>query len=136
MAEHADVPNEIVARLRSLCLALPEAYEEAAWVGTRWMVRKRNFAHVVAVDSGWPPAYARAAGTDGPTCVVTFRCAVDEVDAFRNAGAPFFVPVWFPNIVGMRLNAPVDWNEVRALLIESYCVLAPKKLAELVDPAR
>ena len=50
MAEHAEVPPEIVARLRAVCLALPEAYEEPAWVGTRWCVRKRNFAHVVAVS--------------------------------------------------------------------------------------
>ena len=32
MTAHADVPAEIVAELRSGCLALPEAYEESAWV--------------------------------------------------------------------------------------------------------
>jgi hypothetical protein len=64
-----DVPPEIVARLRAVCLGLPEAYEEQAWVGTRWRVRTRTFAHVLTVDAGWPPAYARAAATDGPVTV-------------------------------------------------------------------
>ena len=128
----AEVPDQITARLRSLCLALPETYEEAAWVGTRWMIRKRNFAHVLTIVSGRPQAYARAAGTDGPACVLTFRCPADEVDAFRNAGAPFFVPVWFPNIVGILLDGHTRWNEVSELLTESYCGLAPRRLADLV----
>jgi hypothetical protein len=32
MTEHADVPPEIVAQVRSICLGLPEADEEPAWV--------------------------------------------------------------------------------------------------------
>ena len=133
MTEHADVPLEIVAELRSVCLGLPEAYEEPAWVGTRWRIRKRTFAHVLTVDSGWPPAYARAAGSDGPMTVMTFRSSGPELAALSNAGHPFFKPVWFPDIVGMVLDAGVDWDEVGELLTESYCILAPKTLVELVD---
>jgi hypothetical protein len=55
-ADHPDVPPETVAKLRSVCIGLPEAYEEEAWVGTRWRIRKRTFAHVLMADSGWPPA--------------------------------------------------------------------------------
>jgi hypothetical protein len=33
----------------------------------------------------------------------------------------------------MVLDERVDWKEVAELLIESYCVLAPKKLVALVD---
>lgn len=41
------------SRLRNRCLALPEAWEEPAWTGHRFLVRKRNFAHVFAVhDEG------------------------------------------------------------------------------------
>lgn len=32
MAESAEVPEEVVVRLRSVCLGLPDAYEEPAWV--------------------------------------------------------------------------------------------------------
>jgi hypothetical protein len=51
----------------------------------------------------------------------------------RSAGHPFFGPRWRADEVGMVLDAAVDWDEVAELLTESYCVLAPKKLVELVD---
>ena len=126
-----------VERLRGICLALPEAYQEKAWVGTRWCVRKKNFAHVLTIADGWPPAYARAASqidipSDGPLTVLTFRASGQELDALANAGHPFFKPVWFPDIVGMVLDADTDWTEVTELLTESYCLLAPKTLVERV----
>lgn len=133
MTERADVPLEIVARLRSICLGLPEAYEEAAWVGTRWRIREQTFAHVLVVDSGWPPAYARAAASDGPIIVMTFQSSGPDLDALGAAGPPFFRPRWRPGIVGMVLDAGVDWDEVAELLTESYCTLAPRKLVALVD---
>ena len=133
MAEHTEVAPEIVGKLRSVCLGLPEAHEEQAWVGTRWRIRTKTFAHVLVVDAGWPPAYARAAGSDGPITVMTFRSSGPELDAVGRAGHPFFRPVWFPDIVGVVLDADVDWDEVAELLTESYCTLAPKKLAALVD---
>ena len=136
MTERAEVPPEIVDRLRAVCLGLPEAYEEPAWVGTRWCVRKRNFAHVVAVADGWPPAYARAVGSaskDVPINVLTFRSSGIELDALGNVGHPFFRPPWAPNVVGLVLDAGVGWDEVAELVTESYCVLAPASLAALVD---
>ena len=133
MTEQADVPREIVAELRAVCLGLPEAYEEQAWVGTRWRIRKRTFAHVLLVDSGWPPAYARAAATNGPATVVTFRSSGPELDALRGSGHPFFAPVWRADEVGMVLDAALDWQEVAELVTDSYCVVAPKALLRLVN---
>jgi hypothetical protein len=130
---HTDVPKEILANLRLVCLDLPEATEETAWAGTRWMVRKKNFAHVLMIDDGWPPAYAQAAGNNGPICVLTFRTSRREIEAPRFRRPPFFRPIWFPNIAGMVVDASTDWDDVAALVIGSYCVLAPKKLAGLVD---
>jgi hypothetical protein len=131
--EYADIPPEIVAKLRSMCIRLPEAYEEQAWVGTRWRIRKRTFAHVLVVDSGWPPAYARAAATNGPTTVMTFRSSGPDLDALRGTGHPFFAPAWREDEVGMVLDAGVDWEEVAELLTESYCLLAPKALVGMVN---
>ena len=76
MAEHPEVAAAIVARLSAICLGLPEAWQERAWTGTRWMVGKKNFAHVVAIAEGWPPAYAQAAGHPGPLTVLTFGVVV------------------------------------------------------------
>jgi hypothetical protein len=134
VAPSADVPlDEMVARLRSVCLGLPDAYEEPAWVGTRWRIRKRTFVHVLTVAAGWPPAYARAAAANGPIIVMTFRSSGPELDALASAGHPFFRPEWGPDVVGMVLDENVDWDEVAELVTESYCVLAPKKLVELVN---
>jgi hypothetical protein len=99
-----EVSPEIVAKLASICLALPEVQQEPAWVGTRWCIRKKNFAHVVGIDAGWPPAYAQAAGAPGPMTVLTFRVPVSRLDTPRFDLPPFFRPVWFPNIVGVALG--------------------------------
>jgi hypothetical protein len=64
---------------------------------------------------------------------MTFRSSGPELEALRNASYPFFSPRWPPNIVGMVLDAGADWDEVAELITESYCVLAPKRLVELVD---
>jgi hypothetical protein len=133
VTDRPEVAAEVVAAVRSICLGLPEAYEEEAWVGTRWRIRKRTFAHVVRIDGGWPPAYARAAGADGPMTVLTFRSSGPELEALRASGDPFFAPPWWSDIVGMVLDDEVDWDEVGELLTDSYCALAPKKLAALVD---
>jgi hypothetical protein len=123
----------MVEKLQLICLDLPEAYEESAWVGTRWVVRKKTFAHVLMIDSGWPPAYAKVAKTNGPVCVLTFRSASPAASVPRFDHPPFFRPGWWPDIVGMTLDAGSDWHDVGALLTKSYCVLAPKKLASLID---
>jgi hypothetical protein len=132
VAGHANVEPRIVDRLRAICLEFPEAHEEQAWVGTRWMIRRRNFAHVLVIDAGWPPAYARAAGTDGPATVLTFRSGA-RLAAPRFSRAPFFKPVWWPDIAGLFIDAATDWDEVAELIAASYCLLAPKKLAAQVD---
>lgn len=129
----SEVPAEILDPLRARCLDLPDAYEETAWVGTRWMVRRRTFAHVLPVERKWPPAYAEAAGTAGPVLVLTFRSSGQELETLRAIGPPFFKPAWGADVLGMILTVgEIDWAEVGELLTESYCVLAPKKLVALV----
>jgi len=122
MTEYSDVSPGDVAELRSACLGLPEVEEQQAWAGTRWRIRRRTFAHVLSVDNA-----------AGPVTVLTFRSSGPELDALTGAGHPFFRPDWGTNVVGMVLDADVDWAEVRELVAESYCILAPKKLVSLVD---
>ncbi len=128
-----DVPEDIEAELRAICLQLPDAYEETAWKGTRWMVRKKSFAHVLGVvDETRLPGGAdpRSADLD---VMLSFRAAPDELDVLRNAGHPFFYLGWGRDAMGMVLDADTDWDEVRELVTESFCVLAPKKLVALID---
>ncbi|MEU0091839.1 MmcQ/YjbR family DNA-binding protein [Kribbella sp. NPDC006257] len=130
MTETSDAPVEIVERLGKICQGFPDAYEEDAWVGTRWRVRKRTIAHVLTIMSGVPAAYAEAAGDDGPVTVMTFRAAGPELAALTTMGAPFFKAQWGSDVVGIVLDEEeTDWDEVGELLAESYCIMAPKGLA-------
>lgn len=127
-----EVPASILDRLRAACLGLPDAYEEQAWTGTRWCVRKHNFAHVVSIDDGRPQSYARAAGTSGPATVLTFRSSGPEL---ASADYPFFKPIWFDDIVGIVIDAETDWDEIAELVTESYCLWAPRRLVAMVRAA-
>jgi len=71
-----EVPDDVEARVRELCLGLPDAYEERAWVGTRWMVRERTFAHVLGLEDP----------STGPSVVLAFRSADEELEVLRHAG--------------------------------------------------
>lgn len=128
----AILPPAIITKLRRICAKLPEVYEEAAWVGVRWMIRKRTFAHVVMIDHGSPPAYAKAANEEGPLVVLTVR--IDVSGAFDDPR--FFEAVWGTNwgtkVLGVKLRPPVDWKETGALVGESYRLLAPKKLVATI----
>lgn len=131
----AEVAAAVVERLRAIVRDLPEAYEEPAWVGTRWRIRSHTFAHVVQIEAGWPPAYARASTIEGPATVLTFRSSSPELEVLEAAGLPYFRCNWGRDDVGIVLDDATDWDEVAELVTESYCLLAPKKLAALVTPS-
>jgi len=120
-SEYEDVPAEVAAAVRRVCLDLPEVVENEAWAGLQWRIRKRIFAHLLTIDFA-----------DGPVTVLTFRSSGPELDTLLGAGHPFFRPAWGKDAVGMELAAAVDWREVTELVIESYGTLAPKKLISLV----
>lgn len=130
-----DVPPELLDRLSSICLALPEAYEEPAWSGIRWRVGTRTFAHVRTIEPGRASAPARAAGARGdePMTVMTFRAPADELDAIANAGPPYFRADWGRDVVGVVLGPDTDWAELGEQLVDSFCVMAPRKLIARVE---
>ena len=57
-----------------------------------------------------------------------FRSPAEEREALIASGHPFFRPGWGTNTLGLRLTDETDWEEVEELMIESYCIFAPKKL--------
>lgn len=132
MTDRPDVPDDILGMLRTRCLALPDAYEEQAWTGTRWMVRKKTFAHVLAISDDYPPAHAREAPYVGDATVLTFRSSGDELAALVGTGFPFYKLRWHPEAVGMIVEPDGDWDEITELLTESYCLRAPGKLVAQV----
>jgi hypothetical protein len=79
--------GDVVARVASAALALPDAYEEDAWTGVRWRVRNKTFADVLVVQEGYASAYRDATGVREPTTVLTFRSSGDELLALAHVGA-------------------------------------------------
>ena len=123
MKTYLEVPDGIVRRLRLACAHLPEAYEQAAYQGVRWRIRTSTLVHVLTVErDGLPLTY------------MTFHSAGEEHDALLAMGDPFF-PGWGAGLVAMvlREDGTTDWDEVKELLTESYCLLAPKKLVARLD---
>ena len=125
MSGPGDVPPQILDRLRPICLGLPETHEEPAWIGLRWQIRKRTFAHVYMPDPERYPVYARH---PAPT-VMTFRAPADELLGLTAAGFPFFRAGWGRNVAGVFLTDHTDWAEITELLTDSYCEMAPRFLA-------
>lgn len=117
--ERPEVPQVWIDRLRELCSALPEAHEEAAWVGVRWRVGPSTIGHLFG-------------GEDG-LFRITFRAEPGEVMAFTHLGPPYFRASWGPNVVGMIIDETTDWDELGEMLTDSYCLQAPKHLADQVE---
>ena len=124
--EYLDVPEAILRRLRVACAHLPEAYEEQAFAGVRWRIRGHTLVHVVTREL-----------EQGPVTYMTFHAAGEELDALVAMGDPFH-PGWGPGLVAMVLrgDGTTDWDEVKELVTESYCLLAPRKLIRLLGATR
>ena len=108
-------------RIRRICLALPEAYEEETWGAATYRVRKKIF--VMAADH------------EGRK-TVTMKATRDEQQALLALGEPYFFPAYVgpKGWIGVDLaSTVVSWAEVADLVRESYCLVAPKKLAAQVD---
>ncbi len=128
-----DLSSEVLDRVRSICLALPETHEETAWTGIRWRIRTRTIAHLLVVADGKPQSHARALGHDGPATVLTFRTPPSEVDAFASMGEPYFYGGWGRDVVGSVITENTDWEEVEELVTDSYRQMAPQRLVSRLD---
>lgn len=113
-------------RLRSLCLALPEAAEKQTWDHPTWRVRDRIFA-LQRSDrlDGRPSLWLKAPA--GAQRVLT------ESDPAR-----FFVPpyVGHKGWIGVYLDVSLDWAELQDLIEESYRLIAPRRLVARLEPGR
>lgn len=119
MAQRPDVPEQLVARLDEVLSAFPKCRQESAWVGVRWRVGGATVAHVF--------------GGEDQLIRISFRAEPDEVMAFEHLGAPYWRAGWGNNVVGLILGEDTDWEELRELLTDSYCLMAPAGLAAQVQ---
>lgn len=115
--------NDPLERLRRICLALPEATEQEAWGEPTFRVRKKIFA-----------MYAGAGNHHGGGRAAVWLKAplgVQEI-LVRSDPDTYFAPpyVGVNGWVGIVLHRVSD-DDLRDHVLESYCLIAPKKLVAL-----
>jgi predicted DNA-binding protein (MmcQ/YjbR family) len=108
-------------RLRAICLALPEASEKEAWGDPTFRVRERIFAMEKRGD-GRVSVWCKA--PPGSREILT------GADPERFFAPPY---VGHKGWIGMRLDSDPDWDEVAEVVKRSYRLIAPRRLAKLVE---
>ncbi|MBO6936693.1 MAG: MmcQ/YjbR family DNA-binding protein [Deltaproteobacteria bacterium] len=119
----SNVSPAVLERLRAICLALPEAKEQPAHGDPSWRIRKKIFAAQKGnYDGGRPSVWMKAP---------------DGAQAALMAADPelFFSPpyVGHKGWLGVWLDVELDWDELEELVRDSYRLVAPKKLAKLLE---
>ena len=111
----ATVRRSNLDRVREIALALPETHEQITWDEPTLRVRTKIFC--------FP-------GEDS----MTVKADPDEREVLL-ADPRFSLPHYVARFgwVSLRLPGEVDWDEVRELVVTSYCLIAPKGLAARVD---
>jgi len=133
MSTPLEIPQDVVERVRAICLALPEVTvrvdeSRSSARSTAWSfdIRRRSFCLLVAVK-----------GRNGkPIPRLVLRVDPRDREALVALGHPYFAPRAghrHRDRVGVRLTDDTDWEEIRDLVTESYRLLAPKKLTALLD---
>ena len=122
-----EIPDDIEERVRTLCLALPEvtvAVDEprvrSRSTAYSYCIRRRSFCLLIAVKH---------------VTLLVLRAAPDERAALLSIGPPYFASRAGPDRIEVHLDDHPDWAEIRELVIDSYRILAPKKLTARLDVA-
>jgi hypothetical protein len=121
-----------LARLRKVCLSLPEAHEVEAWGEPTFRVKNKLFAMHASSDTHHG---------DGREGVWIKSAHVTQDMLVRADPKRYFVPPYVGKSgwVGAYIDRGVDWEIVADLLRDAYRLTAPKKLVAQLDapaPAR
>ena len=115
-----------VERLRTICLALPEATEKIAWGEPTWRVRGKLFAQLDNHHHG------------ADHLAVWLPAALGEQEAMIFTDpARFFRPPYVGQRgwVGVRIDRRPSWTLVAALVESAYRQVAPPRLLESLAAA-
>jgi len=123
----AATEDKRLIRLTEIALALPETQRQIYGSHAQFLVRKKTFAYFLDNHHG-----------DG-IVAVTCKVLPGENKALSEAQpGRFYLPAYLASRgwVALRLDrGKIDWEEVNELLLGSYAMIAPKRLAERVTPA-
>jgi len=116
--------DQRLIRLTKIALALPETSRQIYGSHAQFLVRKKTFAYFLDDHHG-----------DG-IVAVTCKVLPGENKVLSEAQPErFYLPAYIASRgwVALRLDrGRIDWSEVKELLLSSYVMVAPKKLADAV----
>ena len=107
-----------LARLRAICLALPEAEEEITWERPTFRIRRKIFCMWRPMEDGTGALWCKA-----PQGVQEMLVEADPDRFFR---PPYVGPKGW---IGLVLDRGTDWEEVAALVRRSWRMTAGKRLS-------
>jgi predicted DNA-binding protein (MmcQ/YjbR family) len=116
--------EDLAAKLREICLSLPEAAEKPFGGHTAPSFRIRGKLFVMTSEDG---------------LYMTFKAGPGVQEALVASDPErFFVPpyVGAKGWVGARLDVDQDWDEIAELIEDSYRMIAPKRLSALLQQRR
>ena len=108
-----------LAKVRAICLALPEAKEVEAWGHPTFRAGKKMFAGF---------------GTDDDGLSLGFKMSYERQDELLKDSR--FYPTPYAARLGwvsLRINSKTNWSEVAALLREAYCQVVLKRMLAALD---
>jgi predicted DNA-binding protein (MmcQ/YjbR family) len=115
-----------IERVRAVCLSLPEAKEQPFGGHTAPAFRVRDKIFVMTSEDASSMTMKAPPGVQG----ILIASDPDR----------FFSPKYVgpKGWIGIRLDLKVapDWDEVAEMIIESYCLTAPKRLVAQWESAR
>ncbi|MFC5753339.1 MmcQ/YjbR family DNA-binding protein [Actinomadura rugatobispora] len=116
--------GDALARLRDICLALPEAAEKpfGGHTAPSFRVRDKLFAMT---------------SEDGTSMTIKAGPGVQEALVAEDPER-FFVPAYVGSKgwVGARLDVDQDWDEIAELVEDSYRLIAPKRLSAQIASSK
>ena len=113
-----------LAQLTGIALALPEAKRKLCGRHAQFLIRKKTFAYFLDDHHG-----------DGIVAVTGKVLPSDNKALAEAQPRRFYLPAYIASKgwVALRLDVgKIDWDEVKELLLGSYVLVAPKRLAEQV----
>jgi hypothetical protein len=122
----------LLARIRSICLGLPEVEEAELQDRPLFRVRRRRFAIVNGATSPARPRWARSGRSLHVLTDPEERAALQADPRFERS--PHHGPQGW---MALRLDlGPIDLDEIAELLESGYRRAAPRSLVELLDQRR
>lgn len=118
-----------LARLRAICLALPEVTERLSHGAPTWFVRDKK-----VFVTFWNGGHHNH---DFPHIWAAAPPGVQE-ELVETEPERFFRPPYVGGRgwLGVRMDIPIDWDEMAGICEEAYRVIAPKTLVARLDSSQ